>query len=70
MNAVAKYAGGYHLTPRECDVARLLIGGLPNKSMARLLGVQTETIKFHMRSILTKTHTDNRTQAAFRLAGY
>jgi len=63
-------APDYHLTRRERDVARLLIGGLPNKSIARLLGVQQDAVKFHMRGILLKTHSGNRTQAALRLAGY
>jgi DNA-binding NarL/FixJ family response regulator len=60
----------FHLTPRERDVARLLIGGLPNKSIARLLGVETQTIKHHMTAIMLKTHADNRTMAAVRLVGY
>ncbi len=65
-----EYAGGYGLSRRERDVAWLLIDGLPNKIIARRLGVETATIKWHMRSIMSKTHTDNRTQAAFRLVGY
>jgi len=60
----------FHLTKRERDVARLLIGGLPNKSIARLLGVETHTIKHHMTAIMLKTHADNRTMAAVRLVGY
>ena len=60
----------YHLTPRERDVARLLIGGLPNKSIARLLCLTTPTVKGHMTAIMLKTHADNRTMAAVRLVGY
>lgn len=69
MNAISDCAAAYHLTPRQSDVARLLVGGLPNKSIARLLSLQTKTVEAHMSAILLKTHTDNRTQAAFRLAG-
>ena len=69
MSAISECAAVYHLTPRQSDVARLLIGGLPNKSIARLLCLQTKTVEAHMSRILSKTHTENRTQAAFRLAG-
>ncbi len=60
----------FHLSRREADVSRLLLAGLSNKSIGRLLGVETQTIKNHVSRILLKTHADNRTQAALRLAGY
>jgi DNA-binding CsgD family transcriptional regulator len=60
----------FHLTRRERDVAKLLLSGMANKNMARVLGVGPDAVKFHMRSILAKTHANNRTQAALRLAGH
>jgi len=63
-------APDFHLTKREQDVARLLIGGLPNKSIARLLCLQPKTVEGHMSAIMIKTHADNRTMAAVRLIGY
>jgi len=59
----------FHLTPRERDVARLLIGGLGDKSIARLLCIQLQTEREHMSRILFKTSAANRTQAALRLVG-
>jgi DNA-binding NarL/FixJ family response regulator len=51
------------LTHREADVLRLMAAGLPNQQIADRLGLGTETIKTHVRAILTKTRTANRTQA-------
>ena len=51
------------LTPRELDVLRLLAQGLQNKEIADDLHIAERTVKFHVTSILTKLHADNRTQA-------
>ena len=53
------------LTPREIQVLTLLTDGLPNKQIARDLGVSEETIKFHLASILLfgKLGASNRTDA-------
>jgi two-component system nitrate/nitrite response regulator NarL len=70
MTTTARYVGGYHLTHREEDVARLLLDGSPNKLIARDLCISTRTVKGYVTSILLKTESDNRTQAALRLAGH
>jgi DNA-binding NarL/FixJ family response regulator len=64
------YVTDYRLSRREADVCRLLLGGLENKSIARLLNLEVQTVKDHMSAILCKTHSHNRTQAALRLVGY
>ena len=51
------------LTPREMQVLTLLTDGLPNKQIARDLGVSEETIKFHLASIYGKLGASNRTDA-------
>ena len=51
------------LTPREMQVLTLLTDGLPNKQIARDLGVSEETIKFHLASIFGKLGASNRTDA-------
>jgi DNA-binding NarL/FixJ family response regulator len=48
------------LTPRECDVARLLAQGLANKQIAAELGISTATVKDHVHHILRKTGLQNR----------
>ena len=51
------------LTARELEVLTLLADGLPNKQIARDLGVSDETIKFHLASIFGKLGASNRTDA-------
>lgn len=52
------------LTPREVDVVRLLGEGRTNREIAVLLRISENTAANHVRSILVKTRSGNRTQAA------
>ena len=52
------------LTPREVEVLRLLASGKSNHDIAEALFVSPNTVANHVRSILTKTNTANRTEAA------
>jgi two-component system, NarL family, response regulator LiaR len=56
--------GPERLTPREVEVLRLMALGRANKQIARELGVGEETVKTHVRKILSKLHASSRTQAA------
>ncbi len=51
------------LTLREMDVLRLLVQGHSNKEIARTLHLVEETVKFHVRHILSKLGAQSRTQA-------
>jgi two-component system, NarL family, response regulator LiaR len=62
--AVGPAANRDALTPRELDVLRLLARGLPNKLIARELGIAERTVKTHVSSILAKLGVTDRTQAA------
>lgn len=55
---------GDALSAREWDVLRQLADGHSNREIADALVVSENTVKTHMRSILTKLHLKNRTQAA------
>jgi DNA-binding NarL/FixJ family response regulator len=57
-------AGG--LTARQRDVLRLLMHGLPNKSIARELDLTEGTVKIHIAAILRGLHARNRTEAVIR----
>jgi DNA-binding NarL/FixJ family response regulator len=51
------------LTPRQCDVLRLLAQGKSNKQIAEALGLAPGTIKIHISRILRAFEVQNRTQA-------
>jgi DNA-binding NarL/FixJ family response regulator len=51
------------LTDREREVLELLSLGLPNKQIARRLGISDHTAKFHVGAILSKLGAASRTEA-------
>ena len=55
--------GASGLTPREIEVLGMLAAGLPNKAIAKRLGVSAHTVKFHVGSIMAKLHASSRTEA-------
>ena len=55
--------GGETLTPREREVLQLVAEGLPNKTIARELGISEHTAKFHVGSLLAKLDAGSRTEA-------
>ena len=60
--------GAEVLTPRELEVAAMLVKGSSNKEIARALDLQEVTVKLHVRNLCRKLETKNRTQIAVRLA--
>ena len=51
------------LTPREREILQLLADGMSNADVAQRLFISQETVKSHVRHILTKLEADTRTQA-------
>ena len=51
------------LSEREFEVLRLAARGLPNKEIARRLGVSIRTVHSHLANIFTKMHVGSRTEA-------
>jgi DNA-binding NarL/FixJ family response regulator len=60
---IAEHATDDALTPREIDVLRLVARGNANKEIAALLSLTEETVKSHIRNILSKLHANDRTHA-------
>ena len=52
------------LTDREEEVLRLVTEGLPNKIIARRLGISERTVKAHLTHIFQRLGVSDRTQAA------
>ncbi len=52
------------LSPREREVLGLLVGGLPNKLIARRLEISEKTVKSHLTNVFRAIGVTDRTQAA------
>jgi DNA-binding NarL/FixJ family response regulator len=61
---IAAHATDDALTPREIDVLRLVACGNANKEIAARLVLTEETVKSHIRNILSKLGANDRTHAA------
>ena len=53
------------LTPRQIDVYRAAARGLPNKLIARELGIAESTVKTHLLAVFAVLGVRNRTEAAY-----
>lgn len=54
---------GEPLTERERQVLRAMATGLPNKAIARALGISENTVKYHVAAILSKLGAQSRAEA-------
>jgi DNA-binding NarL/FixJ family response regulator len=65
MSALTQARGGNTdvLTAREREILQLLADGMSNADVAAQLFISQETVKSHVRHILTKLEADTRTQA-------
>ena len=53
------------LSPREIEILKLLAEGASNRKIAEKLMLAEGTVKNYVSNILSKLHTENRTQAAY-----
>ncbi len=60
---IAEHASDGILTRREIEVLQLIASGNPNKLVADKLSVSEDTIKMHVKSILSKLGANDRTHA-------
>jgi DNA-binding NarL/FixJ family response regulator len=60
---LAEHATDDALSPREVDVLRLIAGGNANKVIASQLSITEETVKGHVKNILSKLAASDRTHA-------
>lgn len=56
------------LTPRQTDVLARLLQGMPNKVIAREMGLSVETVKDHVAAVLRALNVSSRTQAVLAVS--
>ena len=61
--AVAMHLTDDPLTPREIEVLTVVATGARNKDIAVTLGIAEDTVKMHIKSIISKLGADDRTGA-------
>jgi DNA-binding NarL/FixJ family response regulator len=61
---LAEHAADEQLTSREIEVLRLIAAGNANKLVASQLSITEETVKGHVKNILSKLGANDRTHAA------
>ena len=60
---LAEHMGDELLTQREIDVLRAVADGNRNRDIAEKLFISEETVKVHVKHIMEKLHTSNRSDA-------
>ena len=60
---IAASLGSPMLTPREMEVLRLMVAGLPNKAIASSLNRSIDTAKAHVKAIMLKLAAASRLEA-------
>jgi DNA-binding NarL/FixJ family response regulator len=56
------------LSPRQADVLGFLLKGMPNKLIAREMGLSIETVKDHVAAVLRALKVSSRTQAVLAVS--
>lgn len=59
----------FNLTPREGQILDLLAKGKLYKEIADILGIGTETVRYHLHNIYDKLHVRTRTEAVVKYLG-
>lgn len=54
-------------TPRECEIARMVAKGYPNKTIAAVLEISSWTVGTHLRHMFAKLHVPSRAAMVARM---
>jgi DNA-binding NarL/FixJ family response regulator len=60
---LAEYVADEPISPRELEVLSLMAAGRRNKEIAGQLSIAEDTVKMHVRNILSKLQVNDRTEA-------
>lgn len=63
-------AARFHISPRELEVLALLLDGAKLEEIAEALNITTSTVQDHIKSMVDKTESRNRTELIARVLGW
>lgn len=69
-NSLTGAASRYHISPREVQVLALLLDGIHLDQIARTLYITSSTVQDHIKSMLDKTGSANRSELIARILGW
>lgn len=55
------------LSPRQVEIGRLIVQGMPNKQIALSLGITEQTVKAHITAMFEKMAVNNRLALGFEM---
>jgi DNA-binding CsgD family transcriptional regulator len=69
-NSLVAPAARFHITPRELEVLALLLDGAKLEDIGEALSITTSTVQDHIKSMVDKTDSRNRTELIARVLGW
>jgi DNA-binding CsgD family transcriptional regulator len=69
-NSLTGAADRFHISPREVQVLALLLDGNPLAQIAKQLHITSSTVQDHIKSMLDKTESGNRSELIARILGW
>jgi DNA-binding CsgD family transcriptional regulator len=69
-NSLSGVAARFHITPREVQVLALLLDGLHLVQVGERLYITSSTVQDHIKSMLDKTASRNRSELIARMLGW
>lgn len=69
-NVLRRASERYEITPRERDVLAYLLGGMRIEKIAERLSIAPSTVNDHIRSLIARTNSSNRSQMLARILGW
>jgi DNA-binding CsgD family transcriptional regulator len=69
-NSLSEAAARFHITPRELQVLALMLDGRHLDEIGRLLSITSSTVQDHIKNMVTKTGSRNRSELIAHVLGW
>jgi DNA-binding CsgD family transcriptional regulator len=69
-HSLVKPAARFQISPRELEVLALLLGGAKLDEIGKALNISVSTVQDHIKSMVDKTESRNRTELVARMLGW